>query len=693
MSTKTIFKRVAIVAAAALTLGGLTGVAAQASVYDVTPAPFANGVPYYGFQQTNGAYTATYYATVGDNSGTYKLTADTDTVNATTVSVTGATATLTPASQTLLTGTVVKVPNVTGDTYSVSTSYSYYCQFTGSSYAYGSSVVGNKFNGTELTTVTFPSAYLHDGVHSYVDGDSGALCAKTTGSVTDATVSFSDATAGTVVVNATDANGYLLESVNVIISPAAVTKAYSQVATYTAGDHNSVQGWQAGDGAIYAPAAINGEEAIAADFTVAQLTAGTIDSSPTYLADSSSNAWSVDLTGPGTLKTFSDSCPGTNIWNPYASITHITVPAGFCSAGSLRVVADGRSGASTVTVTVGGSVVKTFKINFYGAAKTVTLTPNYTIGHAGNYTGTGSNAGHSDSSLNDGYSLAATSSNDAAYTVVAKDANGFAIPLGATYDSWGRGINIPVVPQVMITSSDNSVIDEPCDYAFTDDGSGKYATGIWALNCDFHTTAVAASGATAKITATVYNFDGTLVSSTPAAFTVGGAPAKVTATLDASSYQIGTKATVSLTAVDAAGNPAYDQASLLSSISSNLLTGGSLPDVTAVTSVGGKASFTLYAPAVSGTWVLSGKDATGAAYSWTATLTSTADDSASLATDAANAATDAANAAAESADNATQAASDALAAVQSLQSYVSKLFAAVKKQIYALLTIVHKLKK
>jgi hypothetical protein len=90
---------------------------------------------------------------------------------------------------------------------------------------------------------------------------------------------------------------------------------------------------------------------------------------------------------------------------------------------------------------------------------------------------------------------------------------------------------------------------------------------------------------------------------------------------------------------------------------------------------------TLFAPATSGDFIISGKGTntagTGTAFALSATVE--ADQSASLALDAANAATDAANNAYDEAQNATQAASDALAAVTALAAQVKTLIASVKK--------------
>jgi trimeric autotransporter adhesin len=75
------------------------------------------------------------------------------------------------------------------------------------------------------------------------------------------------------------------------------------------------------------------------------------------------------------------------------------------------------------------------------------------------------------------------------------------------------------------------------------------------------------------------------------------------------------------------------------------------------------------------------------------TAASAAADAAAEATDAANAATDAANAAAEAADAATAAAQDAADAVAALSTQVSEMVNALKKQITALTNLVIKIQK
>ena len=185
----------------------------------------------------------------------------------------------------------------------------------------------------------------------------------------------------------------------------------------------------------------------------------------------------------------------------------------------------------------------------------------------------------------------------------------------------------------------------------------------------------------------------------------------VTAAADKASYSLGEKITWTLTFKDANGlgipDGAYAAGTLLANSAANPVASASLAstpfkgDVT-LDVVAGVATATGYAPLAAGpvsyTWTLAGTaGAADTANLVTAlqatTVTASAevegDATASLALDAANAATDAANNAYDEAQNATQAASDALAAVTALAAQVKDLIAMVKK----LTAAVAKLKK
>jgi trimeric autotransporter adhesin len=184
----------------------------------------------------------------------------------------------------------------------------------------------------------------------------------------------------------------------------------------------------------------------------------------------------------------------------------------------------------------------------------------------------------------------------------------------------------------------------------------------------------------------------------------------VTMSFDKTSYAPGEKMTLTVKATDANGAGVADGARVLFSDTATANVAlGTLPTGT-VTLAGGIATYTYYAPFAAGDITVTAKEgaavdaviASTTAVPYTAaTITATASvvnagvdaatDAASEATDAANAATDAALAAADAADAATAAAEDASAAVAKLAKSVNTALKALKKQITALTKLVNKL--
>ena len=200
---------------------------------------------------------------------------------------------------------------------------------------------------------------------------------------------------------------------------------------------------------------------------------------------------------------------------------------------------------------------------------------------------------------------------------------------------------------------------------------------------------------------------------------VSAASAGVTMAFDKATYEPGEKMVLTVSAVDANGRPVADGARSLFSaaITANVSFGGAsvaLPG-TSVALAGGVKTYTLYAPSASGAVTVTGKEgaavaltekaagtAAGVAYV-AKTITASAvvnnsavdaaTDAANEAVDAANAATDAALAAAEAADAATTAAQEASDAVAALSESVTKLIAGLQAQIKSLAAVVAKIAK
>jgi hypothetical protein len=206
---------------------------------------------------------------------------------------------------------------------------------------------------------------------------------------------------------------------------------------------------------------------------------------------------------------------------------------------------------------------------------------------------------------------------------------------------------------------------------------------------------------------------------------MGGAAVTYVLTTDKATYEAGEAMVVTATAKDASGNTPYDgQAgptirgnkalggtAAATTITMNLYYDGVSTSQTRSTAVRTMSTAqTLFAPAASGKFTISGLDGqtTPATVSVSATVgddaattaANAASDAAAEAIDAANAATDAANLAAEAADAATVAAEEArdaadaaTAAVEALATEVATLMAALKAQITTLANTVAKIAK
>ena len=318
----------------------------------------------------------------------------------------------------------------------------------------------------------------------------------------------------------------------------------------------------------------------------------------------------------------------------------------------LGISSDGTAGVSTITISAGSTVISTETVTFTGSAASYTATNTASV-----YSATGAVIG---------------SGTAQTITVSVKDAAGNAVVNGTT---------------VYASSSDTTVAAITAS-ATTTSGVATFTVTGAKVGSAVITFGNAASSPTLSITD---------------AITVGSATvAKVSLSLDDSSYVPGQAATLTVSAVDASGNAVADGNYTLFSVagaSSLALAAGSLPAAsTAYAFVGGKKTFAINMPLTAGTVKITATDNLTAlnALSVSATVSGSSEaaiDAANEATDAANAATDAANAAAEAADAATAAAQDAQAAVAALATQVASLIAGIKAQITTLTNLVIKIQK
>ena len=603
MSTKTLRKRIALTSVVALAAGLLSVAPASATntdyAFDLVPSGSYNQVAY---TESNGVEYSTFTMTAGPTEKITLTAVDNDGYDFNSVAITGGTGTYTAASRGYKTGTVqydtVPTPDV------------YRCYFSNVGTASGSSATAGVFGEKiEWDQISSPTGYEFDSGDWDVQGE---LCGEwISGTEVNAKVTIPATAAGSVSIVVSQYDSLqdvdVEQRITVLISPAGNTE-YSVASTcfdadFEIGDCRGAggdgYGYFANDGAIYSPA-VSGNQV--GKFEVQQS-----QSNGDYVDEAKAKSMEFSLAGPGSIRFWYQN------YNSNTNTTRLTVDAGEDDYMSIRLQSDGTAGTSTLTGKIDGKVVKTWTIKFYGQAKTITMVPFMTIGHAGNETGS---LDCDNSSLNDGASCTNGPDMDAAYAWVAKDANGVAIPeweldqFGAYYYS----------------SSNASVISDACENDTYEDGSGLYATGIWHNLCTFSTASLASSGQTANAVVTIFNNDGTTITASQA-LTVGGDVKTVTVAFDKASYVIGNTASVTLTAKDASGNPVWDGAEVLTSagLVSNLNTAGSAALAASTTVVGGKATVKTFAPVVPGTWTVSGSDVNGAAVTASATITNAND--------------------------------------------------------------------
>ena len=357
------------------------------------------------------------------------------------------------------------------------------------------------------------------------------------------------------------------------------------------------------------------------------------------------------------------------------------------SATIVRVWSTGTAGTATITVTSdAGVVLGTKTVTFHGpvTALAVSTTTKKVI-QAGTAT-----------------------ASSAAFVVTATDAGGRAV----------TGLTVGIISSNVAAISDGSCSDAGTT-AVTD---GKYS-------CTVNPVVTSTSGMAATLTARTLDpadADGLAYLTVDYAVTMGGAASTFVLTTDKATYDPGASMVVTATAKDASGNAPYDgqagptlrpNKSLGGTAAGTSITmnayydGVSTSQTRSATTVRTmSADLTLFAPAASGTFSISGLDGqtTPTSVSVTATVgddgataaANAASDAAAEAIDAANAATDAANLAAEAADAATVAAEEArdaadaaTAAVEALATEVATLMAALKAQITTLANTVAKIAK
>ena len=293
------------------------------------------------------------------------------------------------------------------------------------------------------------------------------------------------------------------------------------------------------------------------------------------------NSAGADLTATATL-TVVVTGPGS---------VGIAANAGAASAGRaitgtagqnfISVHGDGTAGTSTITISLGTTVLATETVTFFGSVAKVTAVQGLKIATAG-----GATLGNGTATI------AATFAGTPAVVLTLADSNGNVVPLQNAALS-AVSSDATVMSSAIVSAEDNATL--------TGAGAGTY-------NVQVSSAAGSVSGKSATLTFRFAVGDGTFISSAPVTFTTGKATvATVTMAFDKSSYNQGDAAVLTITGKDSLGNPVADgvQTGLFTATPVYSKTAnGSLP-TTAITFIGGVATFKQFAPASSGSYNVS----------------------------------------------------------------------------------------
>jgi len=646
MSTKTSFKRVALVAVAALSLGGISAVSAHAyTVSDLSPL-----------------IATTVASDVVASSSTSKSTTLTQTAS------TGGYVEFQGIANDVTSGLSAITLTATGSTWAKASTASSPWLSNVDSLTTGAAL-GSTVSGAGTAT-----ASVAGGTLLHPSRPANTVAAPGT-SVNDATFRLATTAAGTytvsvdelVTLSGVSATNHLW-TFTVIVgagSVGAVTSTSISTAATAPGYYNAVEG------IAYGPKAQT--NSAIATYTVTELAGSSAAST------ANTQALTATILGVGS---FSGNVVGAQ---------YVAYPAATITSGvqAISVYGDGREGVSTVTFAVNGVTVATKTVKFYGNVVKLVATGIMTVGKASSAGATLGAADYLLGGVTETAGTLAAQDGTASAPVAPSVNNDPAISVLAT-DSTGT----PVPAAITATVSDGAVVSSGKTTDLLDSGAGAYSVGTYVHHITWTSAPVGKSGATATITYSLITSAGVVVSSNPISVSLGGSAATITMTADATDYAPAAGGTITVTAKDSSGNPAYDEAALFSKVvESTSLFGGKRPTAAAATT-SGKATYAFYAPAVSGTFHITATLASDGVTTLDLPIVVTNDaatvasqaatDAAQEATDAANAAYDAANNAMDSADAATAAAQDAadnasaaLAAVTSLSATVAKLVKSV----------------
>ncbi|CAN2170917.1 hypothetical protein MCEMRE254_00050 [Candidatus Nanopelagicaceae bacterium] len=649
MSTKTTFKRVALVAVAALGLGVLS-VAPSSAVVSGLTVTGANGT---STLSASGYVSDSTTAATVTVSGLLDTSLDSVTVSfveksipALAVSSTSKAFlylldTTTPAASSTVVETASSVVALVGGAATGATTWKAAGDTT-TGIAAGTTVVrrissastgyvGAKF-GIQLDSTTTRIA----GTYTYT-----VIVKAYTAGATNLTVPAQTITQDVSIVIDKDPAAAAL--VNGTIAPALSTAYINAGSSYTTASDSSV--------AVVATAS-------STDIATIRVKTYTVDSNP------APESVTASVTGPGLV---------CNTVSAVTTCGKSIKILGTNGSNDFTVRADGNAGVSSIVIATTSKTFAAKTVTFYAkAAKTITLAVNKPVIGVGSSSDViRASAVDADGNVWGGaaYIVAAT----AADALIAGSAT---TPVACTFDTTYKFHACPV--------------------------SGTYVGTANFKVIDASTVALAtATSSTAAVTVSAGTPTSVKIAFDKATYGPGEKAVVTVSVVDADGKAVPAQTvTNAFTATGITSNVALgSQSDALTS--ANVVVEGATS--AALKTTAGAQQYTVYMPQASGDVVLTATGSTGLALAGRVAVTATASvvnasvdaatDAANEATDAANAATDAALAAADAADAATAAAQDASDAVAALSATVAKLVASLKAQITSLTNLVIKIQK
>ena len=318
------------------------------------------------------------------------------------------------------------------------------------------------------------------------------------------------------------------------------------------------------------------------------------------VAMASGNTLTATMSGVGGLSSalaITANTPGATDCSATTVARSITGAAD--AVNNISLCSDGNAGKGTVTISVTNAagttvVLATKDITFYGSAATLSVSaqPMKVLTAGGGVSGviTGIT----------GTALAT----QPAFVVKVADSGGNPVS-GLTASLSGSSADTTQVSAVG-NNEGTTANDATAIYG------GK---GFYVFNATTPSSAKSSATPTVVTISMTDPADSTKKLTTTVSFTVGGTASTVVATVDKTVYVAGDKATLTLTAKDASGNPVADgAANLLGSTGLTASKGvqGSLPTAASVETKSGVKTYTFFAPVSGGAFSISGTIGTAA---------------------------------------------------------------------------------